>query len=67
MVAAVAVGERRNWFAEERERFTVALTGQMVVVLASCGAAGGGEAGGGSGWCLERRGERGKEKLQKQG
>ena len=39
------MGERRNWFVEERERFTVAFGGQLVVVLASYG----GEVGGGSG------------------
>jgi len=45
------VGERRNRFIEERERFTVALGGRLV---AYCGGAGGGEAGGGSSWRLER-------------
>ena len=41
------MGERRNWFAEERERFTVAFGGRLVVLLASYGGVGGGEAGGG--------------------
>jgi hypothetical protein len=56
------VGERRNWFAEERERFTVALGGWLVVVLASCGG-----AGGSSGWWLERRGERGRKQTAETG
>jgi hypothetical protein len=41
------VGERRNRFAEERERFTVALGGRLVAYR--------GEASGGSGWRLERQ------------
>jgi len=43
----------------------VALGGRWVVVLASCGGADDGEAGGVFGWWLERRRVRGKEKLQK--
>jgi len=38
-----------------------------VVGIATCGGASGGEAGGGPGWWLERRRERGREKLQKRG
>jgi len=38
-----------------------------VVGLATCGGAGGAEAGGGSGWWLERRGERGREKTVETG
>ena len=33
-----------------------------MVGLATCGGASGGEAGGGSGWWLERQGERGRKK-----
>jgi hypothetical protein len=39
--------------AERREKPTVAHGGRLAVVLASCGG-----AGGGSGWWLERQGER---------
>jgi len=46
LATRVAVGERRNWFAEERERLTVALGGRLV---ASCGGAGGGWNEGGRG------------------
>jgi len=38
LAAGVAVGERRNRFVDERERFTMALDGRLV---ASCGGAGG--------------------------
>ena len=40
---------------------------QLVVGIATCGGANGGEAAGGPGWWLERRRERGREKLQKRG
>ena len=61
LAAGVIVGERRNWFAEERERFTVAFGGRLVVLLASYGGVGGGEAGGG--WNGRKR--EGEKKLQK--
>jgi len=44
LAGRVAVGERRNQFAEERERFTVALGGRLV---AYCGGEAGDEGGGG--------------------
>ena len=57
---------RKKKFVEERERpegeERESRGGYLVVVLASCGGAGGGEACGGSGWWLEQRGERGREK-----
>jgi len=62
LAAGVAMGERRNWFVEERERFMVALGGWLVVVLASCG-----RAGGSSGWWLEWQGERGRKQTAETG
>jgi len=51
---------------EERES-RWKLGGQLGVVLASCGGAGGGEAGNGSDWWLERWEERGREKTVETG
>ena len=38
-----------------------------MVGLATCSGASGGEASGGSSWCLERRGEKGREKTAETG
>jgi len=55
--------------AGERKTFTMTappLVNRLLVQEEGLyGGADGGEAGGGSGWWLERRGERGREKLQK--